>query len=175
MVVTKAALTATLGIAYVVCNAMKRMARWGAMMNNVWNKKNTLALAMVGILAGCGGGGGSSSSTAPTSLNLNAAYASLINGGNSVLYTLSGDCTGYSSQTSLPSYNYKNYATPAVEVLAVDNVQFDTLSTASQASAGCTQLFNSNNNEVDRVFYSPTNQTIVNNGGTGNVLSLIHI
>lgn len=136
-------------------------------MKNLVNIKSTVALSIAAMVVACGGGGGSSSSSSPTSLNLNAAYASLINGGNSVLYTLSGDCTGYSSQTYLPAYNFKNFATPAVEVLAVDKVQFDTLSSASQTSEICKQIFNSNNNEVDRVFYSPTNQTIVNSGGSG--------
>lgn len=138
-------------------------------MKNLVNIKTTVALSIAAMVVACGGGsGGSSSSSAPTSLNLNAAYASLINGGNSVLYTLSGDCTGYSSQTSLPAYSFKNFATPAVEVSAVDSIQFDTLSTASQTSEICKQIFNSNNNEVDRVFYSPTNQTIVNSGGTSS-------
>lgn len=119
------------------------------------------------LLAACGGGGGSggSSSAAPT-LNLNAAYASLLQNGDTALYTLSGDCTGTSSQTSLPSYAATNYATPAVSVLAVDELQFDNLSTASKAVAGCAAIFNNNNNQVNTTFYSPSNQTIVDNGGS---------
>lgn len=138
-------------------------------MKNLVINKTTVALSIATLLAACGGGsGGSSSPAAPAALNLNAAYKSLIQGGDSVLYTLAGDCTGYSSQTALPAYDFKNWATPAVDVWAVDNVQFDTLSTASQASAGCTKLFNSNSNEVNREFYSPTNQTVVNSGGSGS-------
>lgn len=133
-------------------------------------KRTAVSIAIGGlclILAGCGGGGGSGSgsSAAPT-LNLNAAYASMLTNGDSVLYTLSGDCTGTSSQTKLPAYATTNFATPAVDVLAVQELQFDTLSAASQASSICTDIFNSQNNDVNTTFFSPTNQTLVNDGWT---------
>lgn len=131
--------------------------------------KRLTSVALTVLVAACGGGGGSSSnSTAPAALNLNAAYSTMLINGNSVLYTLNGDCTGYSSETSLPAYAFKNYATPAVDVLAVDKLEFDTLSAASQASAVCAKVFNNNDNNVNRDFYSPTTKTIVNSGGTSS-------
>lgn len=137
-------------------------------MKNLVNIKTTVALSIAAMLVACGGGsGGSSSSSSPTSLNLNAAYSSMLKNGRSALYTLAGDCTGYSSQTYLPAYAKKNYATPAVDVWAVEKVQFDTLSTASQSSKLCTEIFNSNNGNIEDDFFDPTNQTIVNPGGSG--------
>lgn len=134
-------------------------------MKNLVNIKTTVALSIAAMLVACGGGsGGSSSSSSPTSLNLNAAYSSMLKNGNSVLYTLAGDCTGYSSHTALPAYDFKNYATPAVDVWAVDTLKFDTLSTASQASEICKEVFNSNNNEVQTQFYNPSNQAFVASG-----------
>lgn len=136
-------------------------------MNNVWNKKHTLALAMVGVLAGCGGGGGSSSGgAAPTALNLNAAYSAMITGGNSVLYTLTGDCSGFLSQTFFPAYDTTNWASPAVAVLAVENMDLNTLDSASQAKSVCTQVLTGDNGKVRRNFYDPTTKLIVNEGHT---------
>ena len=130
-------------------------------------KKVFSSLVALSVVA-CGGGGGSGGSgnaAAPT-LNLNEAYANHIKNGDAVLYTLEGDCTGTSSQTSLPAYDTKNYETPALTVAAVEKLQFDSLSDASKASATCSQVFNSNDNQVNRSFYSTNYQTIVNSGGS---------
>lgn len=132
-------------------------------------KKTAIAVSIGSLcvlLAACGGGGSGGGGAAAPSLNLNAAYAALLQNGDSVLYTLSGDCTGTSSQTALPAYASQNYETPAANVWAVDELQFDSLSTASQASAACTSVFKSNNSDVYTSFYNPTTQTIVNEGGS---------
>lgn len=130
-------------------------------------KKVLSSLVALSVVA-CGGGGGSSGSAAPVSLNLNAAYSTMITGGNSVLYTLAGDCAGYSSQTSFPAYDTTNWATPAVPVLAVENLQLNTLDPASLEKTACTQVFNGDNGKVRRDFYNPATKTIVNSGGTGS-------
>jgi hypothetical protein len=130
--------------------------------------RSAIAASAISILAACGGGssgGGGAATTGPT-LNLNAAYASLLTNGSSIAWTLSGDCTGTSVETFLPAYNSFNYATTPVAVLAVNKVQVDSISSTSKALAACNQIYNSNDgNQVFTDFYNPTTKIIVNEGG----------
>jgi hypothetical protein len=124
--------------------------------------RSAIAASAISILAACGGGssGGGGTASGPT-LNLNAAYSSLIANGSSVAWTLSGDCTGTSVETFLPAYNAFNYDATPVPVLAVDKIQVDTISSTSKALAACNKIYNSNNNEVYADFYDRTTKTIV--------------
>lgn len=129
-------------------------------------KLTSVLLCLSVVACGGGSGGGSSNSSSPLTLNLNEAYASMLKNGNSVLYTLAGDCTGTSSQTSLPGYDGKNWANPPIEAAVVEKLQFDSLSTESKASVACSRVFNSNNGDINTTFYSKNYQTVVNSGGS---------
>jgi hypothetical protein len=129
--------------------------------------RSAIAASAISILAACGGGssGGGGTASGPT-LNLNAAYSSLITNGSSVAWTLSGDCTGTSVETNLPAYaGFTGDASP-ISVLVVDKIKKDTISSTSKALAACNEIYNSNNNDVYRDFYNPTTGTVVNKGFT---------
>jgi hypothetical protein len=126
--------------------------------------RSAIAVSAISILAACGGGSSGGGTASGPTLNLNAAYASLITSGSSVAFTLSGDCTGTSVETSLPAYaGFTGDASP-ISVSVVDKIQKDTISSTSIALAACNQIYNSNNNDVYRDFYNPNTGTIVNKG-----------
>lgn len=127
--------------------------------------RSAIAASAISILAACGGGSSSSSSpaTGPT-LNLNAAYSSLITNGSSVAWALSGDCTGTSVETKLPAYAGFTFDASRTSVSVVDNIRKDTISSTSKALAACNRIYNSNQNSVYTDFYNPSTKTIVNKG-----------
>jgi hypothetical protein len=127
--------------------------------------RSAIAASAISLLAACGGGSSGGGAATGPSLNLNAAYASFLTNGSSAAFTLSGDCTGTSVETSLPAYAGLTGDASPISVLVVDKIQVDTISSTSRALAACNQIYSSNDgNQVFRDFYNPTTKTIVNKG-----------
>jgi len=126
------------------------------------NFKLGLALLSTALLAACGGGD-SSSSSSPT-LNLNAAYTSVVKGGLSQTGTISGYCQGTRQQTYTPTVSGKTLS--GVAALISYESEKDTLVAGSNEF--CKSFYSYDGSTSNPIYYDPTNVTPITSGATKN-------
>jgi hypothetical protein len=126
------------------------------------NPKLGLALLSIVILAACGGGD-SSSSSSPT-LNLNAAYTSVVTGGLKQTGTISGYCQGTRQQTYTPTVSGKTLSGAA----ALISYESEIDSLVAGSNEFCKSFYSYDGSATIPIYYDPTNVTPITSGATKN-------